>query len=91
MDHIAVVVVTYNRRALLLECLSALLAQSRAPTRIHVIDNASTDGTRDALQVGGWLQRSEIDYLCLPTTSVAPAVSPRASSVPSRRALIGCG
>lgn len=65
MDHIAVVVVTYNRCALLLECLSALLAQSRAPTRIHVIDNASTDGTPQALQLGGWLQRAELDYLRL--------------------------
>ncbi len=41
------VVVTYNRRALLEECLAALAAQERAPDRVLVVDNASTDGTAD--------------------------------------------
>jgi rhamnopyranosyl-N-acetylglucosaminyl-diphospho-decaprenol beta-1,3/1,4-galactofuranosyltransferase len=39
------VVVTYNRRELLEQCLDALLAQTRPPDRILVVDNASTDGT----------------------------------------------
>jgi rhamnopyranosyl-N-acetylglucosaminyl-diphospho-decaprenol beta-1,3/1,4-galactofuranosyltransferase len=39
------VVVTRNRRALLVECLSALRDQTRAPDRILVVDNASSDGT----------------------------------------------
>src|SRR4051812_35207484 len=39
------VVVTYNRKALLTECLQALGAQTRAPDEILVVDNASTDGT----------------------------------------------
>lgn len=42
---IAAVVVTYNRRNLLQECLQALLSQTRPPDEIIVIDNASTDGT----------------------------------------------
>jgi len=50
---VTVVVVTYNRRTLLERCLSALANQTTPPTRILVVDNASTDGTRDWLT--GWL------------------------------------
>lgn len=57
MPSIAAVVVTYNRKDLLLECLSCLQAQdfSNAPQQsatldILVIDNASTDNTHEALQ-----------------------------------------
>ncbi len=39
------VVVTYNRRPLLEECLQALGAQERPVDRVLVVDNASTDGT----------------------------------------------
>jgi GT2 family glycosyltransferase len=39
------VVVTYNRRELLKECLRALEAQTRPLDRILVVDNASTDDT----------------------------------------------
>jgi len=44
-DEIWAVIVTYNRRALLEECLKSVLAQTRPPDRILVVDNASTDGT----------------------------------------------
>jgi rhamnopyranosyl-N-acetylglucosaminyl-diphospho-decaprenol beta-1,3/1,4-galactofuranosyltransferase len=40
-----VVVVAYNRKVLLRAALKAVLGQSRPADRIHVIDNASTDGT----------------------------------------------
>ena len=39
------VVVTRDRLALLQQCVEALRAQTRAPDRILVVDNASTDGT----------------------------------------------
>ncbi|MDX6675546.1 MAG: rhamnopyranosyl-N-acetylglucosaminyl-diphospho-decaprenol beta,3/1,4-galactofuranosyltransferase [Solirubrobacteraceae bacterium] len=39
------VVVTYNRRGLLAECLDRIERQSRPPDHVLVIDNASTDGT----------------------------------------------
>src|SRR4051812_46326279 len=39
------VVVTYNRRALLEECLAAVFAQTTPPAEVVVVDNASTDGT----------------------------------------------
>jgi GT2 family glycosyltransferase len=43
-------VVTFNRREPLLACLRALAAQSRALDEVIVVDNASTDGTAEALR-----------------------------------------
>ncbi len=48
-ERIAAVVVTHNRRLLLQECLDSLLAQSRLPEAIVIVDNHSTDGTHDHL------------------------------------------
>jgi GT2 family glycosyltransferase len=45
-DRISVVVCAHNEEAYLAPCLHALLAQTRRPDEIVVIDNASTDGTR---------------------------------------------
>ncbi|XRQ10865.1 glycosyltransferase family 2 protein [Actinomadura welshii] len=42
---VAAVVVTYNRRELLEEALTALGKQTRLPDRVVVVDNASADGT----------------------------------------------
>lgn len=41
------VVVTYNRKALLDECITALLQSNYDNLKIAVIDNASTDGTEE--------------------------------------------
>jgi GT2 family glycosyltransferase len=43
------VVVAYNRRALLMECLRALHGQSRRLDAIVVVDNASEDGSAEAV------------------------------------------
>ena len=48
--RIAAIVVTYNRLPLLLECIKALKQQTVSGFDILVIDNASTDGTREWLQ-----------------------------------------
>ncbi len=47
--RVVAVVVTWNRRDLLVESLTALLAQSHRPDRVVVVDNASTDGTSELL------------------------------------------
>jgi rhamnopyranosyl-N-acetylglucosaminyl-diphospho-decaprenol beta-1,3/1,4-galactofuranosyltransferase len=65
-ELIAAVVVTYNRKALLCECLDALLKQTRPLDAIYVIDNASTDGTRDLLDERGYLRENKIRYFLLP-------------------------
>lgn len=49
-DKIAAVVVTYNRKELLLECIEKLLAQTYDAFDILLIDNHSTDGTREAIE-----------------------------------------
>ncbi|MFW5859822.1 MAG: glycosyltransferase family 2 protein, partial [Planctomycetota bacterium] len=46
---VAAVVVTHNRLALLRQCLAALDTQTRRPDAIYIVDNASTDGTTDAV------------------------------------------
>ena len=62
MARVIAAVVTYNRRALLLECLAAILAQTQPVERLLVIDNASTDGTEAALREAGLLDRPEVGY-----------------------------
>jgi len=44
------VILTYNRPALLQECLAAVTGQTRQCDRIIVIDNASTDNTTELLR-----------------------------------------
>lgn len=43
--NVACIVVTYNRKNLLINCLDAINRQSIKPNIIYIIDNASTDGT----------------------------------------------
>ncbi len=45
MEKVIAVVVSYNRRALLSECINALRAQTRKPDAILVVNNGSTDDT----------------------------------------------
>ncbi len=54
---ICAVVVTYNRRDLLLRCLMAVYGQSLTPDAVCVVDNASTDGTAAAVEDAGYLAR----------------------------------
>lgn len=66
MSSICAVVVTFNRRVLLGECLSALLKQTVPLERIYVIDNASTDGTSAFLEQNGFLSEPSVSYIRLP-------------------------
>lgn len=62
---ICAVVVTFNRKALLVNCLNALKAQTHPLTHIVVIDNASTDGTADFLGEHGWTNNDAFTLLTL--------------------------
>jgi rhamnopyranosyl-N-acetylglucosaminyl-diphospho-decaprenol beta-1,3/1,4-galactofuranosyltransferase len=62
MDRVVALVVTYNRKELLVECLRALLNQWHPLEKILVIDNASTDGTQDLLAETGLLAEHLILY-----------------------------
>lgn len=65
-EKIAAVVVTYNRKGLLKECLDALLNQTRPLDSIILIDNASTDDTPEFLKEKGYLDNPKLDYVRLP-------------------------
>lgn len=49
MNKISSVIVTYNRKEQLLDCLYAVCRQSVLPSSIIIVDNASTDGTKRSL------------------------------------------
>lgn len=48
--NIDVLVVTFNRKELLVECIKALESQTLIPSRIIIVNNASTDGTVDFIK-----------------------------------------
>jgi glycosyltransferase involved in cell wall biosynthesis len=48
--RITAVLTTYNRRKLLLEALASVRAQTRPPDEILIIDDGSTDGTRELME-----------------------------------------
>ncbi len=66
---VAAVVVTFNRKHLLCECLDALLAQTVPLHRIVIVDNASTDGTSDLLANRGYLARPICSYIRMPVNT----------------------
>ena len=53
MTTVCALVLTRNRRELLLECLAALERQTRAVAHIVIVDNASSDGTEEAVRALG--------------------------------------
>ena len=59
---IASVVVTYNRKELLLRNIRSQLNQTYKINKIIIIDNASTDGTFDYLSDNGIFNCSNIEY-----------------------------
>jgi GT2 family glycosyltransferase len=64
-DRIGAVVVTFNRKQLLTECIDALLKQSRQLDAIFIVDNASSDGTQSYLQDRGYFDFPLITFIRL--------------------------
>lgn len=60
------VIVTYNRKDKLIEAIDSLLNQKVKPIRIILIDNHSTDGTKEKLKEEGLLDNSKVVYLQMP-------------------------
>lgn len=60
--NIVAIVVTYNRKKLLKECLESLLDQTIKLDRIIVIDNNSSDNTFEYLEENGMLKNKAIYY-----------------------------
>lgn len=66
-SRVCAVVVTFNRKSLLAECLDAIGRQTHAVGQIVVVDNASTDGTDEYLRTRGGVADSKIKALRLRT------------------------
>lgn len=64
---IAAVIVTYNRKELLAENIRMLLNQTEAFDRIFIIDNCSSDGTKEYLREKGWLDDKRFVYIKTPS------------------------
>lgn len=62
---IATVIVTYNRKELLLECVRAVLDQTQKVDEILLIDNNSTDGTYEYLFEHKILEHENVTYIRL--------------------------
>lgn len=60
------VIVTYNRKALLAECLDSVLNQTYKVSKTIIVNNNSTDGTVDFLKERGYLDNPSIELLNLP-------------------------
>lgn len=59
--EVTAIIVTYNRKELLGECLSAVFMQSYPVIQVILIDNASTDGTYEYIKEKGFLNE-KLDY-----------------------------
>lgn len=66
MQNIAAIIVTFNRKSLLNECITGVANQTLKPTRIYIIDNASTDGTAEFIRDSGYLSNDIVEYIRLP-------------------------
>lgn len=67
--RVAALVVTYNRKELLAECLQAILDQTFPVSEIILIDNASTDGTPEFLKEKGFLEKPFVKYVRMDTNT----------------------
>ena len=60
MQRVLVIVLNYNKKDMLLECLDSLHKQAYQACDVVVVDNASSDGSQDAVRE----QHPHIDLLC---------------------------
>lgn len=68
-NDVAVALVTYNRKELLIECLNGLLKQTKKPDAVYIIDNASTDKTSEFLLEHHFIETSFPENLSEPWTT----------------------
>lgn len=70
MKKIACIIVTFNRKALLIKCLDSVNNQTYKPHTVYIIDNASTDGTRQLVADMGFdstiVNDIKFQYVLLP-------------------------
>ena len=59
--NIACVIVTYNRMLLVRRCIDAVSRQTFKPICVYILDNASTDGTMEAVKEWGFFNSTVYD------------------------------
>ena len=64
--EVCAVVVTYNRKEILQECVNAILNQTVKVAKLIIVDNNSTDGTEEFLEEKGIRNIPDIEYMKLP-------------------------
>ena len=69
---VSVIVPTYNRAYCLPQAVESVLAQSHADLEIVLVDDGSTDATRDLVQ-SRWSQEPRVRYLHQPNRGVSAA------------------
>lgn len=79
-EKVAAVVVTYNRKELLRECLGGILSQTRPVDALIIVDNHSTDGTPESLKQLSFIH--EIPYKLNDNAEISNVV--RSTQVPGR-------
>ena len=57
-DTVCAVVVTFNRKQLLLKCIDSLLNQTHKINAIYIVDNNSTDNTPQLLYEKGYIKKA---------------------------------
>jgi GT2 family glycosyltransferase len=72
IGKVIAVVLTYNRKELVTACLRACLEQTDPPDQIFLLDNGSTDGTREFLRQRGILDDPRIVYFSV-RQNIGPA------------------
>ncbi len=65
-ETVCAVVVTYNRKDMLIECLKALRQQIRPIDALFIIDNNSTDNTEELLKEKGYIDELPPEKLDIP-------------------------
>jgi GT2 family glycosyltransferase len=60
MQQVLVIVLNHNKKDMVLECIASLTRQTYSPIHVVVVDNASTDGSREAIRKS----YPSIDLLC---------------------------
>lgn len=63
------VIVTFNRKKLLKECIDSVLNQTYKSDKIIILNNCSTDGTLDMLNSDGYFKKSNIEIVTLETNT----------------------
>jgi hypothetical protein len=60
MSQVLIIVLNHNKKDMVMECIASLARQSYVPVHVVVVDNASTDGSREAITKS----YPNIDLLC---------------------------